>query len=216
MGLRLLANVLLGTALGLLAYYSITNLVNAADQSALRSEFGVVGASLLGSGADSARAIDLSGWEAQDGAYWASLPGGGPFARIVADKMGLDALVVKGTAASDLRRGPGWIVTTDMPGKTGNVGISGHRTTYGHPFGRLDALAPGDTIDLYSPYRRYRYEVVRTFAVTPDHVEVVAHTEEPMLTLTACHPPYSARQRLIVQAKLVDVRRLEADPAPTN
>lgn len=52
------------------------------------------------------------------------------------------------------------------------------------------------------------------FAVTPDHVEVVAHTEEPMLTLTACHPPYSTRLRLIVQSKLVDVRRLEAVSAP--
>lgn len=83
-----------------------------------------------------------------------------------------------------------------------------------YPFGRLDVLAAGDTIDLYSPYRRYRYEVVRTFVVTPDRVEVIAHTEEPMLTLTACHPPYSARQRLIVQARLVDVRRLDTVSAP--
>lgn len=216
LSLHALANVLLGAALGLVAYVGVTDAVNALDQSALRRGLtpALSGAPTLLGYPKGAPAMDFTGWDALDGAYWRSARAGGAFARLVVPKMGLDTVVVKGTAAADLRKGPGWIVTTDPPGVTGNTGISGHRTTYGHPFGRLDALAPGDTIDLYSPFRRYRYEVVRTFAVTPDHVEVVAHTEEPMLTLTACHPPYSARQRLIVQAKLVDVRRLDAVSKP--
>jgi sortase A len=128
----------------------------------------------------------------------------------VAPAMGLDAVVVRGTSPADLRRGPGWIDTTDLPGATGNVGISGHRTTYAHPFGNIQMLVVGDTIDLYSPYRRYRYEVVETLTVTPDRVDVVAHTDEPMLTLTACHPPLSAALRWVVRAKLVEATRLDA------
>jgi len=72
---------------------------------------------------------------------------------------------------------------------------------------------PGDTIDLYSPYRRYRYSVTGTVIVRPDQIEVVAPTEHPSLTLTACHPPYSARYRIAVQAELVEVRRV-SDSAP--
>ena len=75
-------------------------------------------------------------------------------------------------------------------------------------------LGPGDTIDLYSPYRRYRYVVESTEAVTPQHTEVVSHTVDPQLTLTTCHPPYSAKFRLIVHAKLVDVRLLVSGTTP--
>jgi LPXTG-site transpeptidase (sortase) family protein len=220
LALHATANILLGAALGLAAYVGVTDAVHAFDQSALRGEMvpalrSALLPALVGY-PEGAPVLDFEAWDAEDGAYWDALPAGGPFARIVAPKMGLDTVVVKGTDVGDLRRGPGWIVTTDVPGATGNTGISGHRTTYGHPFGNLDALRSGDTIDLYSPYRRYRYEVVRVFAVAPDRVEVVAHTEEPMLTLTACHPPYSARERLIAQARLVDVRRLDASEEPAQ
>ncbi|HZL06309.1 MAG TPA: sortase, partial [Coriobacteriia bacterium] len=70
----------------------------------------------------------------------------------------------------------------------------------------------GDTIDVFSPFRRYRYVVQRQLIVTPDKVEVFSTTEEPTLTLTACHPPYSARYRIVVQARLSDVRRLDDLP----
>jgi sortase A len=77
----------------------------------------------------------------------------------------------------------------------------------------LDRLAEGDTIDLFSPYRRYRYVVERQLIVTPDRVEVFSSTLEPTLTLTACHPPFSARYRIVVQARLSDVRRIQDIPS---
>lgn len=197
----------LGVALGLLGYYGLTNLVMSAEQDRLRAEVprAVFDASV---GADGPE-LDFVGWDDEDGAYWRDLRPGGPFGRLTAEKIRLDSVVVKGVTPADLRRGPGWITTTDLPGPTGNCGISGHRTTYGAPFRDLDRLDPGDTIELYSPFRRYTYRVVRSFTVTPDKVEVVATTEKPTLTLTACHPPYSARYRLIVQSELVEVRRLD-------
>ncbi len=90
-------------------------------------------------------------------------------------------------------------------------GISGHRTTYGAPFRRIDELEPGDEIQFYSPYRRYTYVVVERFIVRPDQTEVLASTLEPMLTFTACHPLYSARSRIVVQARLLEMRLLEDD-----
>lgn len=209
--LRVLSNVMFGAAVGLLAYYGVTNLVNAQDQAALAGQLGPIGSVVNTPGVPSVETtqMDLTGWAEEDVPHWQGLAEGGAFARLVIPAMDLDVMVVKGTEPRDLKRGPGWIVKTDLPGITGNVGISGHRTTYGHPFGKLDVLKKGDIIDLYSPYRRYRYTVERSFIVTPNRFDVVSHTEEPKLTLTACHPPYSARYRLIVQAALTDVRKVE-------
>jgi LPXTG-site transpeptidase (sortase) family protein len=216
LALHTLSNLLLGAAVGLAAYYGVTNLQNALEQSQLATQLQVPSAAatpvplpVVPATLEEMRTqMDFSGWGEQDAAAWKAIPEGGAFARIVAPAMGLDAVVVKGTRTQDLKKGPGWIVRTDLPGETGNVGISGHRTTYGHPFGRIDELKIGDTVDVYSRFRRYRYAVERTIVVRPNRVDVIAHTETPQLTMTACHPPYSAAYRIVVQAKLVDVRRV--------
>lgn len=205
---RAAGNVFLGIAIGLLAYSGITNLVTNAEQAELRDAVPAASAEVVVAGPETPE-LDFIGWAGEDVAYWKALPEGGAFGRLVAEKISLDSVVVKGTARADLRKGPGWITWTDLPGPTGNCGISGHRTTYGAPFRRIDVLEPGDTIRFYSPYRRYTYRVVKKLTVRPDQVEVVESTEEPMLTLTACHPPYSARQRIIVQSELIEVVRLE-------
>lgn len=203
---RVLGDVFMGIALGLLAYYGVTNLQTAAEQSALRQEApaGVYSEAVSTTGPR----LDFSGWEGEDRAYWEGLKKGETMGRITAGRMKLDTLVVKGVRRADLKKGPGWIDYTSYPGPSGNTGISGHRTTYGAPFRKLDRMRTGDTIIFYSPFRRYTYRVRRVFSVTPDRVDVVADTKTPTLTLTACHPPYSARLRLIVQSDLIEVKRL--------
>ena len=44
--------------------------------------------------------------------------------------------------------------------------------------------------------------------VSPSDIEVIDDMDDDRLTLTSCHPKYSARQRIIISALLVD------DPAP--
>jgi len=214
-----LGNVLLGVAVGLLVYYGLTDLVTGVEQDSLRDDLAQYGAvaspspdRLFGDGAEDS-SLDWTNWQADDKTYWDGLAEGEVFGRLVIEAMELDTAVVKGHGREALKKGPGWVTYTDLPGPTGNCGISGHRTTYGAPFFRLDALEPGDIIDLYSPYRRYRYRVTERYQVTPDQVEVLASTESPRLTLTACDPPYSARYRLIVHADLEDVRRLPREPS---
>lgn len=155
--------------------------------------------------------IDLTGWESQDAAFWKSLKMGDAFGRIVSKDAGVDAVVLKGATQANLALGPAWISTTDLPGLTGNCAISGHRVTHGHPFRHLEKVKLGDTIYIYSPYRRYAYEVDRILRVTPSHVEVIAHTEEPRLTLTTCDPPGRAIKRLVVQAHLIEVVLTKTD-----
>lgn len=214
--MRVASNLMLGVALGLLSYYALTTLLAWASQQQLLSENRDVRAFVaddpvaLETSPKSGPELEFTGWAEEDRAFWAALPAGAAFGRIVIADIGLDTIVMMGVEPADLRRGPGWIDWSDLPGPTGTCGISGHRTTYGAPFRRIDELVAGDTIDLYSPYRRYRYEVTRTLVVTPDQVEVVASTEAPTLTLTACHPPFSARYRIAVQADLIEVRRIDA------
>lgn len=212
--LHALGNVLIGIAIGLVSYYFVTDVVTAREQRALRAELSDRGA--LGSQSpDRLVPSQETGWETwseEDRAYWEALQDGDVFGRIIIEKIDVDAIVVSGSGREELKKGPGWIPYTDLPGETGNVGIAGHRTTYGAPFRRLDELEPGDIILLYSPYRLYTYEITEKMVVTPDQVEVMDTTEDSRLTLSACHPPFSAQYRLIVQAKLTEVARFE-EPA---
>ncbi|MBS3956040.1 MAG: class E sortase [Clostridiales bacterium] len=214
--LHALGNVFLGVAAGLLMYYLVTDAVGRWRQAELRDELSALGA--VGAPSpdrlvpeepvDEAPRSVWDTWRAEDVGYWAALEPDGVFGRLVIEKMELDSVVVRGVGTEDLKRGPGWMPYTDIPGPTGNVGIAAHRTTYGAPFRRLDELVPGDTVYFFSPYRRYTYVVTEKFTVTPDRTEVVETTEESMLTLSACHPPYSARYRLIVQAELTEVHTI--------
>ncbi|MFN8051895.1 MAG: class E sortase [Acidimicrobiales bacterium] len=154
---------------------------------------------------------------------------GQPGGFIEIPKIGLRSKTfVEGVSKADLRKGPGHYPGTPLPGNAGNASIAGHRTTYGAPFNRIDELVPGDKVVTYTPQGKFVYEVMESpanrrsgksggtwgpgwFAVNPNDVSVLAPTDDNRLTLTACHPKYSAKLRIIVQAKLV----AEPAEAPT-
>lgn len=127
---------------------------------------------------------------------------GEPFGRLRIPKIDGDAVVVQGTNSDDLRKGPGHYPDTTFPGLGGTVAIAGHRTTYGAPFRKIDELSAGDEIVLEMPYARFEYSVQRTQIVDPDAVWVTRDVGYERLVLSACHPLYSAAQRIIVFARL--------------
>jgi sortase A len=47
--------------------------------------------------------------------------------------------------------------------------------------------------------------VTKTEIVTPDRIDVIEDVGYPQLVLSACHPLYSAAERYIVFARLVDI-----------
>ncbi|MDE0236634.1 MAG: sortase, partial [bacterium] len=143
---------------------------------------------------------------------------GSAIARIQIPRIGLDKTVVEGVRVGDLRKGPGHYPATAMLGQEGNAAIAGHRTTYGAPFGEIDELLPGDEIIITTIQGEFIYRVLEQgegfghLIVPPTAVEVLDQdfsVHPNRLTLTACHPKGSARQRIIVVGELV------GEPAPT-
>jgi sortase A len=133
--------------------------------------------------------------------------------RLEIPAIGLSKAVLQGVGRDTLRQGPGHYPSSHLPGQGGNVAIAGHRTTYGAPFHDLDRLAPGDVIRFETTEGVFTYAVeahdgpdgaVGHRIVDPSAVEVIADQGDSRLTLTACHPKYSARQRIVVSALLVE------------
>jgi sortase A len=130
-------------------------------------------------------------------------------------RVNVNVLVVQGVTVSALRAGAGHYPSTPYPcGPTGNVGIAGHRTTYGRPFNRINDMRPGDTVRLVTPISRCEYRVVPAFAghsnpwiVSPNAVSVVSDETVPTtgqwLTLTSCNPPGSATQRIVLRLVMI-------------
>lgn len=130
---------------------------------------------------------------------------GDPIGRIAIPKIGADFVVVQGTDSATLRKGPGHYPSTTFPGLPGTVAIAGHRTTYLAPFRKVDDLKHGDPIVLTMPYGRFTYAVERTQIVKPTALWVTRDVGYQRLVLSACHPLYSAAQRIIVFARLEQV-----------
>lgn len=126
------------------------------------------------------------------------------FARIRVPSIELEAIVFEGVGTGTLAKGPGHMPGTPIPGQPGNAVISGHRTTHGRPFYDFDLLVAGDRIEVETSIGNHVYEVRESFIVEPTDVWVADDRSGAWLTLTTCHPRFSARQRLIITAELVE------------
>lgn len=119
-------------------------------------------------------------------------------------------IVGEGVTVANLKDGPGHYPRTALPGQVGNFVVSGHRTTYGAPFSRVEDLQPGDAIVVETAKTWYTYRVRSSEIVEPTRVGVTlpvpndpgADPTEALMTITTCHPRLSAKQRYIVYAGL--------------
>jgi sortase A len=135
---------------------------------------------------------------------------GDALGRLKIGRLGANFVIVKGADPSDLRKGPGTFDDLPLPGAGPTVAIAGHRTTYLAPFRHLDGLKPGDRITLEMPYATFTYRVQRTRIVAPDAVSVLRDAGYDRLVLSACHPLFSAAQRIVVVSRLTRVVPLRA------
>lgn len=111
--------------------------------------------------------------------------------------------VVEGTTRQALRKGPGHLAGSAMPGKSGNVVIAGHRDTH---FRMLKDVKIGDEIRIGGPGRDYRYRIVETRIVSPKDVSPLRPQADSVITLITCYPFYfvgPAPDRFVVRAKAV-------------
>jgi len=123
--------------------------------------------------------------------------------RIEIPRLGLSVIVAEGTGDATLRRAAGHIEGTALPGKSGNVGIAGHRDTLFRP---LRNIRQDDVITLTTLQGLYRYRVVSTKVVSPYDVAVLNPDGREILTLVTCYPFFfigPAPDRFIVRAKRI-------------
>jgi sortase A len=118
--------------------------------------------------------------------------------------------VLEGTGTAVLQQGVGHYSGAALPGEVGNFAVAGHRTTYGAPFGPIADLVTGDPVVVETASEFHVYRVTDSQVVLPGDVEVIAPVpdrpgDEPtqaFLTMTSCHPMFSARERYVVHALL--------------
>jgi sortase A len=188
---RLISRVLTGAAIVLaLAGIGVFSYPFATDLWAARIQRGLAGDL-------AAKAVDYEAGRVKVGE---------PLTRLEIPRLGVDVVVVEGTTLSALQAGAGHYPKTPLPGEEGNVGIAGHRTTYGKPFNRMDELEAGDRVILTTPVGRHIYEIEgQPHVVELDDWSVINRYPKhgSYLTLTSCHPEGSADYRIVVRASLV-------------
>ena len=128
------------------------------------------------------------------------------FGQLEIDSIKLNQYIISGTDDQSLEFGPGHYLQTALPGTGGNVGIAGHRTTYGAPFAKLDQVKIGDELILSVDSKKFHYTVDEVTIVEAIGGEYVLYNRgDDRLTLTTCHPRYSAKQRLVVTGILTKI-----------
>ena len=130
--------------------------------------------------------------------------------KIIIPKINLERISYEGADNKTLEQGPGHIEETPLPGDIGRCTISGHRTTYGSPFLRVDELEDGDLIYLETINGElFTYVVTGRDMVNPEDVYILEGSYRKELLLTTCHPKYSSAKRLIIIAELLNLHPLE-------
>ena len=127
---------------------------------------------------------------------------GGPVAVLEIPALGLHQIVVAGTSAADLQKGPGLMPATAPPGVRGNTVIAGRRATYGRPFAHLLSLLPGQRITVVSARGTFHYKVTEVGTALPGQPDPVSPSATPVLTLVTS-PPLDQPGRVFVRASLV-------------
>jgi sortase A len=128
---------------------------------------------------------------------------GSAIGELTIPRVALGAIILHGSDARTLRRGPGHLENTALPGSTGNVVIAGHRDSF---FRQLREVIVGDDIFIDTTEAHLHYQVTSTSVVNPHDLSVLDYTDEPILTLITCYPFWvlgPAPERFVVRAALV-------------
>jgi sortase A len=127
---------------------------------------------------------------------------GDTLAKLKIPRLNTELYVVEGDGHRELRRGPGHLAGTAMPGEDGNCVIAGHRDTH---FRVLKDIREGDDIILQTSAGQFLYRVKRMRVVSPENTSALEPTNSAELNLITCYPFYyigSAPKRFVVEAQL--------------
>jgi sortase A len=127
---------------------------------------------------------------------------GDPVARLRVLGLSTSLYVVEGTDQKDLKKGPGHMPGTALPGVAGNCVIAGHRDTH---FRVLEQIHEGDEVELDTHYGTFLYKVRSMEVVLPTDVASLSPTNDAVLHLITCYPFHyvgHAPKRMVIEAEL--------------
>ena len=133
-------------------------------------------------------------------------------ARLVIPKIGVDAPIIWDVSENDLNakllEGVAHSAGTALPGKPGNIFITGHSSYYSwvnspykDVFALLDKLEPQDKIYIKYSSNIFTYEVTGSKVVSPSETSVMDQFPGYNLSLMTCVPVGTNLNRLIISAQ---------------
>lgn len=127
---------------------------------------------------------------------------------LVIPKLEMREQVFDGSTLHTLSKGIWHLPDSSSPDKGGNTVMAGHRFTYSGKavFYYLDKVAVNDNVTLYWQGKRYDYVITAVNVVPPTDGKLVAPTDSPTLTIYTCTPLWSAKDRLVITAKLAEIK----------
>lgn len=133
-----------------------------------------------------------------------------PLGRVVIPAINLDTRFFNGVTYDVLEGGPGHWPGTPMVGEAGNAVLSGHRTTYTHPFGDLNLLHRGDAVKFRFGRTSYTYRIFKVRLVAEERYAdyVLRQPKDPqarIVTMYACAPKGYHTYRIVAQARATDL-----------
>jgi sortase A len=134
----------------------------------------------------------------------ATLSEGDVLGEISVARLHLDAIVVQGDSADDLKHAVGHLSHSALPGEQGNVALAAHRDTFFHP---LRDIRVGDEITFKTQERSFAYVVESMEVVAPSDVSVLLPSTGHGVTLLTCYPFHyigPAPKRFVVFAREVE------------
>lgn len=144
------------------------------------------------------------------------IPEGEPVALLDVGKIGLHEVVVEGTTGGQLKKGPGHLRSSALPGQVGNAVITGRRIGYSGPFRHLKELNPGDAITAITGQGKSEYRVTKVNEISRDDADALDSFGDNRLTLVSSAPELAASRRLVVTAALRTRPHAIPAPRPTN
>jgi sortase A len=130
---------------------------------------------------------------------------GDPVAKIVIPRLGIERVVVEGQDRASLRKAPGHVPGSALPGEPGNAVIRGHRLLWSGPFRDLHTLNLGSEIHVQTAEGTAVYLVAGVFQQDGSRIDLFGDTTLPYLTLVTADPPFRADGTLVVRATMVEL-----------
>ncbi len=126
---------------------------------------------------------------------------------IIIPRLRMTEKIYEGPDISAANKGVWRRPNSSTPPKDSNTVLAGHRFMYNNPRGvfyHLDKIKIGDELAVFWKQKRYVYKVDSIATVPATESDVESPTDDAVLTLYTCTPLWSAKDRLVVRAKLIE------------